>query len=613
MMHALTGQHRPANAPRGNRMASRSRAALAVLLAGSCLAAAPTWATSSPRFTAKVDARGYIDVWRLRHDVAIVEDHQVDDKPRADTGFCEYPTTTNVEADICTHPDYASNTDAEAYCAHLNNTNQAPHNQRTEKICVAKRRHQAAVYRQMYAAFNAAWLPAIRNAVAHGDLVAEVILRQCSTTTALDRHGEASTCNADPAQRAIADERLHAIGFVPALAFSPNVQRQPAYGKQAHGKRPHRKRAANRLESQQQVLAAMRQGALGFDPMLVLGGIGNGARNADDLQVYRNYALIEAVVQDAPIAFTVTPESWSAGWKTSEFAVLKLNRQPLTPGFLTWGRRMYFAGGGLPYTGPHYWCTSPIKVVMPSNATLAKMAAGMTEAQIQRTPAGESFQEITVAGPDDGQFRRELYDTLATISTTVDAYLKQDPRWAVFLLHRVGLHEWVPGGMRSTTARLDRAWLGRWKLESRTPDWNQPMQPASGYARISRDRSGDFHMTVHATPAADAVAPFANVDDCTLRYSGGMTYAAQPQHAGEEITAFGTLTGKHAREALAPLDPKLRYKQVLMQCVGAESPYSDDVRFLLLAGDHLLEIGEIGADETQRIPHIAVRQYRRVR
>ncbi|MBD8881219.1 hypothetical protein IHE49_12080 [Rhodanobacter sp. 7MK24] len=547
-------------------MRSRLRATPAALLIVACATATPAcaWAVA-PKFAPKVDARSYIDVWRLRHDVAVVEASYVDDGRQAEAQACKRDDATD--------------------------------GQRAEDACIAALRRRSAAYRSLFAAFNAAWLPAIRNAVAHGDPVAEVILRQCATTGALDRRGMASTCDDDPAQRAIANGRLRAIGFVPALDIRfPNWQR-------AHD------RHVTRLENQQRALDAIRHGALGFDTMHVMSN-GNTAINADDLQWYRNYALVEAALQDAPIAFTVTPGTFNAGWKTAAFATLKLNRQPLTPGFLTWGRRLYFAGSGTVYTGPHYWRSSPTRVYVPDSESMKKIAGtGTNYEQFKRALAGASLHEITLSGTGDGQFRRELYDTLATISTSIAAYLKQDPRWAVFLLHRVGLHEWVPAGTRSTTARLDRAWLGTWKLQSRTMDWDQPLQPANGYARITRDRTGDFQMIVRATPA-EALAPFGNVDDCALRYSGGATYSVSPQPAGQETTALGAINGQHAREALAPLDPKLRYKQVLMQCIGAESPYSDNVRFLLLAHDHLIEIG---VDETERFPHIAVRQYLRVR
>jgi len=71
-----------------------------------------------------------------------------------------------------------------------------------------------------------------------------------------------------------------------------------------------------------------------------------------------------------------------------------------------------------------------------------------------------------------------------------------------------------------------------------------------------------------------------------------------------------------AAEALAALNPHLRYKQVLMQCEGAESDDSDRVRFLLHVRDQMIEIGApdsvsgLSSDGTARF---AVRVYRRVR
>lgn len=58
----------------------------------------------------------------------------------------------------------------------------------------------------------------------------------------------------------------------------------------------------------------------------------------------------------------------------------------------------------------------------------------------------------------------------------------------------------------------------------------------------------------------------------------------------------------------APFDPKKRYKQVLVQCEAGESLENDRVRFLLLAGDTLVEV----AAEQPYKASIFVRHYRRV-
>ncbi|GAA0716243.1 hypothetical protein [Dokdonella soli] len=535
-------------------MGFRLGAALAALLACGCLepaAAGSRTATGRDglQFSPAVDARGYIDVWRLRHDVAVVEARYADGSDHAEIEVCE---REGGEAD---EP--------------LDDRAQR-RQQRAKQACIENVQRRYAAYQKLFAAFNNAWLPAIRNAIAKGDTVAEVILRQCATTKALDRSGIESTCDEEP-RKSVAMKRLREIGFTAALDIEfPNWQQSPGQRK-------------SQLDSQQRALEAIRHGALGFDTMEVSTD-GNVARTADDLQSYRNYAVIEAALQDAPRAFTVTPGTYES-WRTSAFSALRVNRQALTPGYLTWGRRLYFGGSPRIYTGPHYWRSSPTRVFVPR---------------------GDSMEEIAVSGADDAQFRHELAETLAATEASIDAWLKQDPRWGVFLLHRVGLHEWVPQGMQSTTQALNPAWAGRWRLAAQTQDWDKPMQPASGDAVIRRDGRG---MTMSVT-AAQAAEPFANVGACTLRYSGGLTYLPDETPNGDVHTALGYIDAAQARQALAPLDRRKRYKQVLMQCEDAESADSDRIRFLLLARDRMVEIG---MEATGRRSHVSVRQYRRIR
>jgi hypothetical protein len=118
-----------------------------------------------------------------------------------------------------------------------------------------------------------------------------------------------------------------------------------------------------------------------------------------------------------------------------------------------------------------------------------------------------------------------------------------------------------------------------------------------------------------------ATPPFQDVTDCTLRYSGGLTYYPQMTPSGQAATATtlgyfyaagaapsgGFFPDGQIQEAIAPFAPKKRFKQVLMQCDGAESADSDRLRFLLLAGDTLVEIGA----EAPFGAKLAVRHYRR--
>lgn len=508
---------------------------------------------------AVVDAHGRIDVWALRRDVAEVETHVAGD----DTDHC------SPEGDEGEEPSAAEAARAEA----------------ESRACVAATEKAYADYRRYRDAFNAAWLAPLRKAMEHGDAVAEVILRQCETTPVLDRRGIESTCDDDESRQAIARTRLAKIGFVPAMDPQRDIvdwQRQP------DGKRALR-------ENQLHVLEALRHGAMGFDFMYISAG-GNVAHDAGDVDAFRRWALVEAAMQDAPRAFTILPHTNSAGWKTAAFAALRLNRTPLTPGFLAWGPELYYGGSPSPWSGIDYWRSGP-KIVHSGNA------------------------QVAVGGPDDAEFRRELADTLAAAEAGIDRYLRQDPRWAVFLLHRVGHHEWVPDGMRSDTGRLDASWDGDWELVREASNWLGPMREAHGHARIRRDAGGDARIDVRAGQAAE---PVLDVEDCGLRYSGGLTYFPQMTPAGQspQLTTLGyfyagggTKPGSFGDDgdnaaAVAPFDPRKRYRQVLMQCANAEAPDNDRVRFLLLAGDVLVEFA-VGKSSTGTDLH--VRHYERTR
>jgi hypothetical protein len=126
---------------------------------------------------------------------------------------------------------------------------------------------------------------------------------------------------------------------------------------------------------------------------------------------------------------------------------------------------------------------------------------------------------------------------LAQIESSINRYLADDPRWGVFLLHRIGHHEWVPEGTESTTHVLDATWEGTWMLERETRDWTSPMKSAVGRAAIKH--SGDyFEISVAADQPEE---PFPNVEDCVLRYSGGSTFLPEP---GTDVQkATGTFLG----------------------------------------------------------------------
>jgi hypothetical protein len=489
--------------------------------------------TGDHRFDAKLDQRGFIDVWQLRRDVAPVEALRAYD----DTYYC------SPEGD----PDEELSAE------------QIETSLKAEEECEARVKREYAAYKAVWDAFNRAWLPAFKVAIQRGDPVAEVILRHCATTDALDRTDIESDCDGDPQRRAVAEERLNQIGFIPAMNLHADAQRSrlpylsPGY--------------EFMVRSQLATLKKFSGGALGVDSEQWSAIYPSGDVPRDKLEEFRErLRLILAMSRDATRAFTWSPLEHLGDWATVEFGALRLNRQPQTPGYLTWGPGKYYGGNTFP--------------TLPSPYT--------------------PLHQVSL---------------LAEMESNIDRYLEQEPRWAVFLLHRIGHHEWVPEGMQSVTHRLDPSWEGDWVLEKENPNWIEPMRAANGRASIKRDGEY-FRMTIEAENARE---PLLDVESCLLRYSGGLTYQADnseggPMHSllgyfyGAGTTRSGHFySGQGNREAIAPFDPAKRYKQVLMQCENAEMLGSPHIRFLLLSNDILVEFGSISSS---RQP-LAVRHWRR--
>lgn len=502
----------------------------------------------------KVDHRGYIDVWQLRADVAHVEARIA--SPDTDRCFSEGdpeeppPSAREIKRQL-----------------------------RQEATCVKKVERDYQGYQAVHAALNRAWIPILRVAIENGDLVAEVILRQCETTAVLDRSWIESTCDDKLERRAVAVERLNRIGFLPA---TDDAAKLGPYWDNPLAEPGHREL------KQLSELKKVRGGALGFDKSLFHGG-GNSAKTRADLDLYQRWYMLEAVRQDAPRAFTFDPGSREVGWRTG-YAELRLVRKPATPGYMTRGQMQHHGGGNDVYTGPSYWRRGAITVYGPD----------------QPDKLG---REVVVAGMGNAKFDAKRKQLLAEIEANIDRYMAADPRWGVFLLKRIGHHEWVPQGTQSTTHKLDSAWLGQWVLEKESFDWSQPMTARAGWAKIGSD--GEYtRVTIEADSDID---PFLNLDGCLLRYSGGMTFLPRTEPGGA-IDATNTVLGYHHwdpphPDAVAPFHPRKRYKQVLMQCANAEHPESARARFLFLVDDRLVEFGYGELSRSK----LAVRHYRRLK
>jgi hypothetical protein len=202
-----------------------------------------------------------------------------------------------------------------------------------------------------------------------------------------------------------------------------------------------------------------------------------------------------------------------------------------------------------------------------------------------------------VAGPSSQEFLQQRAKLLAEIESTIDAYLAREPRWAVFLLQRVGHHEWAPEGTHSKTSKINNAWLGDWALtevfNGKRINWIRLNESINNTrARVTR-KEGSTFMSFESENSPSS--PIADASDCQLRYSGGLTYlpAENMQAAMSRETVLGylaTYAVEGLQDTLKPFHPKKRYKQVLVHCPEGESLDSQRARYLLLARDTMIEL-----------------------
>lgn len=492
-------------------------------------------ARAGSAFRAFTDTHGFIDVWRLREDVARVEALT----PTRDTDSC----TAERDGDEQQPPDRAELARA----------------QRHERACRSDVRRTQARFDAARDRLDRAWRPALLSAIARGDQVAEVIWRQCSTTPVLDRRMLESTCDEAPERRARAAQRLREIGF--EAAFDHAGEAPPYELGQAQ--------AVRTLRAQALMLQRMAAGDLGGWSAWVHRG-GNVARDERELEAIANDLAIDNVLIESRRAFTF---STGKGVATDGLAVLQLARRPTTPGVMTW--RNNTLHGNVPYSGRYDWRLDPLEVRDEGNDRVRRMGA-----------------------LEDAGFARQVHDLLAGAQARIDHWLAADPRWAVFLLHRVGHHEWLPERTVSASGRLKSPWIGEWTFERIFVDLEEKPAPLAR-AWIART---DARTLLHFEADPASVAAVATPSRCELRYSGGASQLPQNRsHAASQTdTVLGYLPAYTLAANLdqpgpvapfAPMDPRRRYRQVLVQCPGAgEWPDNRNTRFLFLAGDVLVEV-----------------------
>jgi len=475
------------------------------------------------------DDRGFINVWQLRDDVGKVEAVEASD----DTERC-YP-----EGD----PD-APPPSRKASMSLI----------KQEKSCVKRIQEAFAKYQALRESFNKKWQGALREAVRLGDPVAEVIWLQCKTTQVIERSAFASTCDNDPVRRKEAARRLREIGFDAAL------------DEEDEGNSPTWEVNQNkrRTLSQAHTIRQMAAGVYGEWSIDNHHG-GNAPYSPAELVDIRRAAVIDAASTMVRRSFTYV--RIQGGFDYESHAQLRLTRKPLGTPTLAWSANVFHSGS--PYTGPYDPVWDGFKVYLNY----------------------DKHREVIVGGNHDAQYLRMLHETLTHSEQRIDEWLKRDPRWSVFLLHRRGHHEWVPEGMESPFGRLNPAWSGEWVLEKRFVNFKPVASQAPFRLRV---RVGD----------AQTIAQFEEAGKpnyaCELRYSGATSQ--RPEDDNHAKTATSTALGylpalapisPHDAgpvEPFAPLDSRKVYRQVLVQCPEGEWPDNRNKRFLFLANDTLIEV-----------------------
>ena len=527
----------------------------------------------------KVDSRGYIDVWALRADLAKVEPFVADDN-----------------SDGCYREGDGDADEGRLTAKQKKRLEQQRSRElEREQACSAKVQKRYADYQQLKSRFNDAWLPLMLEAIKKGDTVAEVILILCDTTPVLDRTRHISTCADGQSNPLQAIARLREIGFYPAVP----IDHEPGYCEFKGCGSPSPK---GRETLQEIVLNAFRHGNFGEFRYEATGYWGV-QEDALAFRLARNAALIEAARQDVPRAFLIDPDGRGHAFARG----LAINRLPRRPESLTWGPEKLGESNLIERSRRDHWRTLPFSPTLCKGDVFAPGRGICKEVEFGRHIPRDPKMMYPDPLVTDANFENDLKMLLDKTEANIGRYLNQDPRWAVFLVNRVGHHEWLPERTESKSGVLDQSWLGQWALVRSYVNFVPVEAPGEVNAVITQ-ANNVARITLRS--AQPLYAPLENATNCTLRYSGGST-------------PFGFGTAEHAArffEGVLPLfirpnlpqgfellDPKKRYKQVLLQCPEAEMPNNDRVRFLLLVGDVLLEIA---ADQTER-KNLHVRHFER--
>lgn len=336
-----------------------------------------------------VDERGFINVWTLRKAVIALPS-----MPTGDNN-CGYVGDGEEEG----HPEFKSRRARLAYERRI--SKQQQQEQRSIAKCERAREKVASAYASALTSFNQTWKPALIRATELGDPVAEVVLRLCETIPILDRTGIAADCSHSPSDKAIARQQLQAIGFKPALHnyTVTDYSASKAESRQLCASAAHEKQGECVMRADVQrhtrILEVLRTGYAGVvesrdwceDKHLD----SNLDKVAEECQRLHNLGLV--------VAATI-PKFYTSG--------------PVEQ------------GGGLEYV---------LSLARPilSGAPGKPENADRYQSGIVKRSDGSDFSDPNF----QAKFYSDIDKITQSIESNIDADLRKDPRWAVFLIERL--------------------------------------------------------------------------------------------------------------------------------------------------------------------------------
>lgn len=404
------------------------------------------------------------------------------------------------------------------------------------------------LYKKAHLEFMKKWGNVTLQAISKGDEVAEVIWRNCGITPVIDRSALASTCDTDPVRRKSAALRLREIGF------------EAAFDEENDGSRSFRQEFDPEKRYQLALDQAIHRAQTGVLGKRLLESYktniyANFARSPEELSNFRREKALSAILAMADRAFTFGNDELDVDNAHSR---LRLNRKPIGLNKMAWHTHKF-----------------------PNIENGLSWGA-------YRTFLTWEDRSIPLGGERDGAYWRLLSETLTRADQRIEYWLKRDSRWAVFLLHRRGHHEWIPEGMESQLGRLQSSWHGRWVVAKTFVDFVPKSDPPVMHASIQARGT----QTAVQFDGSDSIK-----GACELRYSGGSSYIPENNsktNSGEIYTPLGSLHNFYIYSALlepfAPLNKRKAYRQVLVQCPQAEWRNNRNVHFFFLANDTLIEV-----------------------